>query len=411
MAYLGTNGCIEGQLSSTCLERFFKSNGLAVTEDSAQADVVVFYACGLTEQSERDSLMRVKRLKSDSKRSARFIVWGCLPKINPRRLSTVYDGPQVGPMDVSYFQELLQETGIRLDNMEVGGAEDLLVSRETSGRYEQNIDPLGDAFILLQQRWDALWKRVSKNTRFVIRVAKGCTGRCSYCSERCTFGKVKSRPIENVVSEFKSGLQQGYKRFSLMATDLGAYGRDMGCTLPDLLRRLIKIGGTRNHKIILNQVNPVYLSKYFPELQEIFRSGRIEELCSPVQSGSNRILRLMGREYSTEEWRGYMVRINREFPDIRLVTQFMVGYPTESDDDFDATLRLLERPLFLQNIDLYKFSERPTVRASYIEGRVSEATKDLRRKRLLKKYAKMYFLNSIIGSCKLAYPKTYELNA
>ena len=132
---------------------------MAVTEDSAQADVVVFYACGLTEQSERDSLMRVKRLKSDSKRSARFIVWGCLPKINPRRLSTVYDGPQVGPMDVSYFQELLQETGIRLDNMEVGGAEDLLVSRETSGRYEQNIDPLGDAFILLQQRWDALWKR------------------------------------------------------------------------------------------------------------------------------------------------------------------------------------------------------------------------------------------------------------
>jgi tRNA-2-methylthio-N6-dimethylallyladenosine synthase len=155
---------------------------------------------------------------------------------------------------------------------------------------------------------------------------------------------------------------------------------------------MIKIENKKNYKIILNQVGFLQLKKISSDMEEIFASGKIEKLDCPVQCGSNRILKLMGRRHTAEEWREYMLGVNKKFPKIQLSTQFMVGFPTETDEDFKATLQLLDRPLVLDSIYVFKFSGRPAVGASKISGQVPEETKELRYKKLWQKYAYTYAL-------------------
>lgn len=390
-----TNGCVEGQLSSTFIKQFFVKNGVTITDDPRQADFVIFYACGLTERKEKDSLSTCRKLSGLLKPTAKLIVWGCLPKINLEALKAIYDGPLIGPLNTKFFEGFLEKPLISVDSVGWGCAADMLVPSHTSVVSDRNTDVFTDSVSFLNRSWRKLWSRAHKRRIFFIRVSQGCTAHCTYCSERCAFGEIQSQPIETIISEFKRGLQQGYNSFSLIATDLGAYGLDKGYTLVDLLKEMIRIGGNRDYRIILNQVNPFYLERYLFELEPIFASGKIEELCCPVQSGRNRVLKLMGRKYTAEEWRKCLIEINTKFPHIRLGTQLMVGFPTETEEDFEATLKLLDYPLFLDSIYIFTFSKRPTVPIARMHEQVSEKTKDQRAERLQRKHARTQVFNAV----------------
>jgi threonylcarbamoyladenosine tRNA methylthiotransferase MtaB len=392
--YIGTNGCVEGQLSSKQIEQFFKMNEYTITTDSQNADIVVFWACGLTEPRQKDSLDIIKRIQANMDPTAKFIVWGCLPKINPQALRAVYDGPLIGSLDKKFFEGIPEKVIVPLDDIERAAAENDLISRDRSeDSGQKHIGRLTSTVLLYKQGKDKVSAHIKKSSKlFYISVATGCTGHCTYCSERPVYGKVKSRPMDEIISEFKEGLKQGYNRFSLIATDLGSYGIDIDCNLHELLGKMIKIENKKNYKIILNQVGFLQLKKISSDMEEIFASGKIEKLDCPVQCGSNRILKLMGRRHTAEEWREYMLGVNKKFPKIQLSTQFMVGFPTETDEDFKATLQLLDRPLVLDSIYVFKFSGRPAVGASKISGQVPEETKELRYKKLWQKYAYTYAL-------------------
>ena len=395
--YIATNGCVEAQLSSTHVEQFFKKNKLPVTSNLAQADLIIFYACGLTEQKEKDSLSAIRNIKTQMKPTARLIVWGCLPKINPKSLSPIYDGPLIGPQDTSFFEEFIEIPVTRFRSIEKGRPADMLVATETSTSCELcSIDPFTNLILFAKQNWGRLRSHARKATNFFIRVATGCTGGCTYCSERCVFGRIQSRPIEEVISDFKWGLQQGYNQFSLIATDLGAYGQDRDLTLYDLLNKMIAVNPERNYRLILNQVSPSYLKRQFSQLEEIFASGKVKALNCPVQSGSDRLLKLMGRTYTVGEWKDCMLKTNRKFPNIKLSTHLMVGFPSETDEDFRETLKLLDYPPFLHDIYLFKFSRRPGVYASRMPEQVSEEIKESRCRKLLQTHARKYALNAPI---------------
>jgi MiaB/RimO family radical SAM methylthiotransferase len=392
--YVTTNGCVEGQLSTTYLEQFFKRNGVEVTKDLSKADTVFFWGCGLTEKREKDSVMDIKDIKRRMKPNAKLIAWGCLPRINPKALSTVYAGPIVGADDKAFFEGLLEKIIVPFDVMDIAGAQNRLAPTETCVQSQgRGADAFTDAFTLFKEDWDRLWARSRKNVNYFIRIASGCTGHCSYCSELCVFGRIKSRPTANILSDFKRGLEHGYNRFSLIATDVGAYGKDMGCTLADLLDKMIHVEDRKDYKIILNQVNPFYLREMFPDMEKVFSSGKIATLNCPVQSGSQRILKMMGRPHSAKDWKEDMATISKRFPNIRLSTHFMVGFPTETDQDFNETLNLLDYPVFLDRIIIFKFSGRPQTYATRIAGQVSDQTKEFRTRKLLQKYVRSYALN------------------
>jgi tRNA A37 methylthiotransferase MiaB len=265
-------------------------------------------------------------------------------------------------------------------------------------------DPIHDALIHFKKWVDRLRlsrrKWLFEENSFFIRVAEGCTGNCTYCSERPAWGRIKSRPMEQVIEEFRWGLQKGYNRFFLVAPDLGSYGIDIGCNVVDLLKKMVKIDERKNYQIILNQMNPVDLNRMLPEMEEVLASGKIEALGCQVESGSDRVLELMGRKYTAKDWRESMLRINRKFPFVRLSTHIMIGFPTETDQDFEATLKLLDFPLFIDWVGFFIFSPRPSVYASLLPEQVPKKVKEQRFKRLYRKYVYTYALNVAIENVR-----------
>jgi len=392
LIYINTNGCIEAKLYSKRVERFFKVNNWGFTKDPTKADIIIFYACGLTKFDEESSLGIIRKLQMNMKPTARLIVWGCLPKQNPQSLSSVYDGPLIGPLDTDFFARALENTIIQYDNIEHAAGDDELESMKKVQSHK--MDPVTRSIIFFKSGWDkACTKKMKKTEPFYIQIASGCEGQCTYCNERNVFGGIKSRPINNIISEFQKGLQLGYNRFSLVATDLGVYGKDINYSLSDLIRNMMRSTDKANYSIILNQMEPFHLKEQYPDLEEIFSSGKIEEFMCPVQSGSNRILELMKRRYTAEEWRNYMLKIHKKFPNIRLNTHFLIGFPTETEEDFKATLKLLDPPLFIESFYSFKYSNRPNVYSSSFSGQVPDNIKELRYVKLAQKYAFMYVFN------------------
>jgi tRNA A37 methylthiotransferase MiaB len=403
--YVTTDGCEVGQLYSAHVQQLFlkKDPKIVKTTDPREADLIIFYACGLTEITEEESLRAIAALKSMMKSSARILVWGCLSKQNPESLKNIYAGPIVGPSDLDFFEEFLEKrTGIpkcpsakQIPDANFPITGEILESENSPSKLNtinnQIRYVLRDVDLYLSQK---LFKFGSP--AFYVRISEGCTSHCTYCSEHLVWGKVKSKPIENVVSEFEEGLKKGYNLFFLCAEDFGAYGVDIGLNACDLLKRLVKLSNDKNYRIIINELSPPYLKSMFSDFEKIFATGKISTLGVQVESGSNRILKLMGRNYKAEEWRNMMLHVNRKFPSINLATHFMVGFPTETEEDFKATMKLLNFPLFLKNITVYKFSARPNIPAARLPGQIPESVIELRAKKLQRKFLSSYPLNMAI---------------
>jgi tRNA A37 methylthiotransferase MiaB len=382
--YVTTNGCEQAQIGSAQVEQFFRANNSNIVRDLTQADLVIAYTCGLTKHDEDDSLRLIRKMKDSIRPSARLIVWGCLPKINPRSLTGVYEGPLVGPKGVDFFEKIIGTPKIRFDDISAN----LLVPRD-SARITHHSAPVRLTQYMnhllggvLGHVRDDLWisRRLGKPI-YWIRVSTGCTGHCTYCTEKCAWGSIRSRPVDEIISEFKMGLNRGYSRFFLVAEDLGAYGVDIGTTLPALLDKMVKIDVGRNYKIYLNQANPTHLINIHTDLENIYESGRIGVLGSQLQSGSNTILRLMGRSYTAEDWKQYMKMMHTGFPNILLMTHLMVGFPTESDEDFEMTMKILDQ-VRLDSVVIFKFSEREGIPASRLSGQVPPQVVEERYNRL-----------------------------
>jgi ribosomal protein S12 methylthiotransferase len=211
--YVTTNGCDEGQQKSMHAQQFFMKNGFTVIRDPTQADFVLFFACGLTDPKEKHSLMMIRRLQAQQKDTARFIVWGCLTKQNPKCLHGRYDGPMIGPRDMDFFESLLGETTVKVDDVS-GNA---LVLSDKTGEEEvypkRAYDPVSAILMHIKKQMDLVRlprrKGLFDANSYFIRVADGCTGNCTYCSERPAWGRAKSKPVQKIMEEFKWGLQKG----------------------------------------------------------------------------------------------------------------------------------------------------------------------------------------------------------
>ncbi|MBN2259285.1 MAG: radical SAM protein, partial [Clostridiales bacterium] len=210
---------------------------------------------------------------------------------------------------------------------------------------------------------------------FLIKVSTGCLGACSFCAVRKSRGHIQSKNVEAVISELRNGLRSGYRYFGLLATDLGAYGRDLGVDLADLLLRLVAEEG--DFKIGIRNINPLFLIEMFEKLQPVFESDKVWFLSSAVESGSNRILKLMNRKYTVQDFSKIIKILNEKYPKILLRTQFMVGFPTETSEDFQMSLKLLD-DLSFDWVEVFDFSVRDGTPAALMNGQIPNKVKKLR---------------------------------
>jgi tRNA A37 methylthiotransferase MiaB len=384
--YILNNGCQEAQIASNQLERFFSSNETPVTNIPERADVIIFLACGLTKDKEIESLEIVQDLQ-EKYGNAKLIVWGCLPNINPKALEDRNIDSSIGFLDLRYFEGIPEKIMVPIDSIHPCSPSSCLQTKTPGHDFEKNLDLLTMFMVLGRAAFNKIKNfNGRKGEIFWVIVSTGCSGNCTYCSEKLVFHGVHSRSIEDICADINHALDQGYRRFSIHSTDFGSYGMDIKSTPSALLSEIVQLNDSQDFSIIINQFEPHFLVKYFSDLEKIFATDKIEAIGIPVQSGSNRILTMMGRRYTAEDWRNHVIQINKKFPKIQVDTHFMVGFPSETEEDFAATLRLLRKPLHLHNATVFKFSNRPSIRISNHPEQISEYEKELRYRRLLREF-------------------------
>jgi tRNA A37 methylthiotransferase MiaB len=225
----------------------------------------------------------------------------------------------------------------------------------------------------------------AKANAFSIRILSGCPGECSYCAIKFAEGRLVSKPMETILAEFDTGLENKHRNIFLIGTDVGAYGQDMATNITVLLQNILTREG--DYVLHLPEFHPRWFIQYHRELIDIFiKAGdKIGSIILPIESGSEKILNLMRREHTAARAKECMLSLKKTLPGIRLYTHVLGGFPCESEKDYDDTIRFLHEVPF-DEAAVYKYEARPNIEAEELPEKVSEATKRARVHRLLKEF-------------------------
>lgn len=234
-----------------------------------------------------------------------------------------------------------------------------------------------------EYRLNKLKVRLSKDVA-IIPISQGCLGNCSYCSVKIARGNLRSYKRKDILNEVSNVVKEGYTKIYLTAQDTGCYGHDINDNIANLLDDVIKIKG--NFKIRLGMANPQYVRKYLDSLIKIYKSDKmIKFLHIPLQSASNKVLKDMNRQYKLEDFEYIVKKFRKEVKGVNISTDIIVGYPTETKEDFDKTLSYL-RKLKPEVVNISKFGSRPGTKASKLRPLTSQEVK--RRSTIISKIYK-----------------------
>jgi len=380
--YIRSNGCIDNLLDGKSFRNYFKENGWEVVHDPAEADMIIANTCAFDKAHEDISIADIEELKKY--KNAQLIVTGCLPKINRERLNTVFDGVSFGPKERDKIKEIIgSDKEIAWKDQHTIDDEDItqLPHRKVvhkvkkikhiAGKYGKYILPnfeIGDL--------------TGDQDSYFLVLGEGCLGNCAYCAIKTAKGKLTSVPLDLVIKDFKNGLAQGYKRFILTADDTGAYGQDIGTDLPTLIEKILELDG--DYKLNIYHLEPNWLIKYFDYFKKVFNTSKIDVIFSPIQSGSNKILKAMRRPYTVEEYVRCIKELRTELPSLKIWNQFIVGFPGETEEDFQGSLNVLDQVTF-NIVQAFAYSDRPGTAASKMPHHVSDEEVKARLKRINRK--------------------------
>ena len=301
--------------------KFFLVNGYRVGNDIDRCDAILVNTCCVTEDkiAASKAALDFARARGHGKRIVLFGCMASLPIPGVKREDLICIGPKnVGELDAHFPHHT--------------SVEDILVNQLSPDLYEpgQGLGR-GDYFIMIGQ---------------------GCSNQCSYCNIKRSKGEVRSEAAGAIVAQIQSGLSLGVQEFALLADDCASYGYDLGTDLVQLIERLFSAGAGFGLK--LGYVHPRFLLTHFAGLMRIFETGRIRYVNIPVQSGSQRILKLMNRNYPIDRVIDVVRQMREVAPDTIFCTHLLVNFPTESQDDFLLSLRVaddFDEVLFLHYSD------------------------------------------------------------
>jgi tRNA A37 methylthiotransferase MiaB len=190
---------------------------------------------------------------------------------------------------------------------------------------------------------------------FYIRCATGCVCNCTYCLIRKARAGLRSKPLDQILAEFDDGLRKSYRHFHLVGTDLGCYGFDQGSSLVELLRHIAR--RKEDFRLSVSHVNPRQLKDFVDDFDPA-TMARVARLQISPQSGSDRMLDRMKRGYTSDDFRRITSRIRSVAPRVAIESQFIVGYPDETEDDFRQTVNLLKTAA-IDRPAIFPFSPEP----------------------------------------------------
>lgn len=351
-----TYGCQMNVHESEKIAGQLRDLGYEETQIAEDADVIVFNTCCVRENAEQHAFGNIgmyKKLKKE-KRDLIIAVCGCMTQQGEfaKKLSATFPFVDViiGTYNIDEFGKILQKT--------IDTKKRVVEILDKNGEICEEITPYRSSY---PNAW--------------VNIAYGCNNFCSYCIVPYVRGRERSRLPENVVDEVKNLVNEGYKEITLLGQNVNSYGHDLknGVSFSSLLDEIGKIDGKFRLRFMSN--HPKDLTE--DVIEAIKRNPHAcHAIHLPVQSGSNRILSLMNRRYSVEKYLSQIDSIRKIIPDCAITTDIIVGFPTETENDFLDTVNLVEKVKF-DGAFTFVYSKREGTKAAVMDGQIDpEIQKD-----------------------------------
>ncbi len=398
------SGCMERRLDGQKMYAYLLANDWRPAGKMAEADLVIVSTCAFGEYADRCSVELIRHYADKKKPSAKVIIVGCLPVIDPSKLEGLGEASVVKPTCLEQLDELLMARVRFCDVLEPNKISSLEVSYKAGLKKLLNFRSLWGGRRKRQQPQN-LFRVVRNSVRamafvrahinpflagireelFYVRISRGCLGNCTYCAKKFAIGRLQSKSFDQVVGEFKKGLELKEKRFFLVTEDAGCYGMDIGTTIVDLLKAVFAAGEGHDFKLVISNLNAEWFIKYDGGLEELIvrEQDKILYVHIPVQSGSDRVLHLMNRPYQIKDLEARLLRLRHKAPAVKFCTDIMVGFPGETEEDVGLTRAFLENVRF-DFADIFAYESRPNTPASRMGERPSCDVVERRRLSLLK---------------------------
>lgn len=351
-------------------EDFITSHGAVATRSIAEADIILIDTCAFNKERERISLELIAREQRRARAEARIIVCGCLAGINPQVLQQTFRGHFFSPKDEAQLAVILGVEGEEdrfLTPSDVRGRhlgdEDFFTGGSEYSRWLVRVGSLLHRIDhhLPLDRVPVIGKLLSSSQginrhAYAITISQGCLGNCSFCVIPNAKGRTRSLSVGMIVDRVRQVAEQGTRHIALVSEDTGAYGCDIGTNLMDLLEKIHEIPA--DLKLHTPWFDPRWLDRYFRELMHFFALGKIVYFQAPLQSASSTVLARMRRAYQAEAVLPLLREIRRAHPSLAIGSQFIAGFPGETEEEFEATRALLTEYLF-DHVYVFEFSNRP----------------------------------------------------
>jgi tRNA-2-methylthio-N6-dimethylallyladenosine synthase len=359
--FIETYGCQMNVYDSERMRDVLTPLGYAITEKPDDADLVILNTCHIREKATEKVYSEIGRLRAHKERRAdegkgmTIAIAGCVAQAEGEEI--IRRAPEVdlvvGPQAYHNLPELIARA-----------------ARRTGERLATDFTA--------QEKFDALPARAPDGVTAFLSIQEGCDKFCTFCVVPYTRGAEFSRPIADVLAEARSLADQGVREITLLGQNVNAYHG--GASFTDLLLALADIDGVKRLRYMTS--HPIEMTD---ELIALHGSEPklMPYLHLPVQSGSDRILKAMNRKHDGAFYRDIIARVRAVRPDIALSTDFIVGFPGETEMEFEATMQMV-RDLTFASAFSFKYSPRPGTPAAAMMGQVAEADKTERLARLQK---------------------------
>ncbi len=357
-----TLGCKVNQYETNAMAQKFLEKGYKVIEEYEQngekPDICIINTCTVTNMSDRKSRQMLRREKENNK-NVIVVAVGCYAQVAKNELNKIPEidlvlGNNEKVDIVKYVEDYINENE---NNIEI---EDVMQSRLFSD--------FGDITF-------------TEKTRAVVKIQDGCDRFCSYCIIPYARGRVRSRKPESIISEIKKIAEKDIKEVVITGIHIASYGKDFKeeYKLIDLLEEINKIDGIE--RIRLGSIEPLLITDEFAE-----RLKKLDKICHhfhlSLQSGCDETLKRMNRRYTTEQFREIVKRLRNAYNDVNLTTDIIVGFPGETEEEFEKTYHFLDEIKFYK-MHVFKYSQRKGTKAAVMPNQIPGDIKELRSRKLI----------------------------
>ena len=384
--YIKTYGCQMNERDSEAIAGMLAKQGYSIVEQESDADILIFNTCSVREQAERKAVGKIGIMKKQKKRKPHLIIGA------------------MGCMAQNIGEKLLEDLPHLDFVIGTGQLHKLPEALNSIIEERKQLSLLVDAKDVLTSMGTHYQMSKEKEYQASIAITRGCNRFCSYCIVPHVRGREISREIDDVVTEAKELVADGVREIMLLGQNVAAFGLNGDTNPPpdgvspfaDLLVELNKIEGLCRIRF----VSP-YPSYFNDKLIDTL--GILDKVCHnihlPLQSGSDRILKKMNRQYSAEQYLEIVDKLRKSMPDVSFSTDIIIGFPGERDKDFKATHEMMKKVGYM-NAFIFKYSPRSGTPAADMEDQVLQNVKEERNQILLKELGRYTTENnaSYVGS-------------